>query len=47
MLENVTIADAVRDDLPAIIDIYNATIPGRMVTADLEPITVESRLRWF
>lgn len=34
-------------DLTAIIEIYNATIPGRMATADLEPISVESRLDWF
>src|SRR5205814_52370 len=38
---------AVRDDLPAIVAIYNATIPGRMVTADTEPITVASREPWF
>ncbi|MDO3409067.1 GNAT family N-acetyltransferase [Saccharibacillus sp. CPCC 101409] len=36
-----------REDLPAIVSIYNSTIAGRMVTADLEPITVESRLQWF
>ncbi|CAM4356703.1 GNAT family N-acetyltransferase [Saccharibacillus endophyticus] len=35
------------EDLPAIVDIYNSTIAGRMVTADLEPITVESRHAWF
>lgn len=34
-------------DLPVIVAIYNATIPGRMVTADLEPVTVESRQAWF
>ena len=34
-------------DLPAIVDIYNATIPSRLVTADLEPVTVASRERWF
>jgi L-amino acid N-acyltransferase YncA len=34
-------------DLPAIIGIYNASIPGRQATADLEPISVESRLDWF
>ncbi|WP_172194025.1 GNAT family N-acetyltransferase [Saccharibacillus qingshengii] len=38
---------AVFEDLPAIVDIYNSTIPGRKVTADLEPITVESRHAWF
>ncbi|GAB6180851.1 GNAT family N-acetyltransferase [Desulfotomaculum defluvii] len=34
-------------DLPAIIGIYNSTVPSRMVTADTEPVTVESRLAWF
>jgi L-amino acid N-acyltransferase YncA len=34
-------------DLPRIVDIYNATIPGRMATAELEPVSVESRRPWF
>ena len=34
-------------DLPAIVAIYNATIPSRLVTADLEPVTVASREPWF
>ena len=34
-------------DLPAIVAIYNSTIASRQVTADTEPITVESRLAWF
>jgi L-amino acid N-acyltransferase YncA len=34
-------------DLPAIVDIYNATIPGRTATAQLEPVTVEERRPWF
>jgi phosphinothricin acetyltransferase len=38
---------ATREDLPAIVDIYNATIPSRMVTADLEPVSLESRIPWF
>jgi L-amino acid N-acyltransferase YncA/predicted O-methyltransferase YrrM len=41
------IRDAVEADLPAIIRIYNATVPTRMVTAELEPTTVEARLPWF
>lgn len=39
--------DATEADLPAIVGIYNATIPSRMVTADLEPVTVESRRGWL
>jgi L-amino acid N-acyltransferase YncA len=45
--EEIVIRDAVESDLPAIIDIYNATVPTRMVTAELEPTTVEARLPWF
>jgi phosphinothricin acetyltransferase len=41
------IRDAVEADLPAIVEIYNATVPTRMVTAELEPTTVETRLAWF
>ena len=39
--------NATAQDLPAIVGIYNATIAGRMVTADTDPVTVESRLEWF
>lgn len=35
------------DDLPAIVAIYNSTVASRLVTADTEPISVESRRRWF
>jgi L-amino acid N-acyltransferase YncA len=45
--EQYLIEDATLEDLPAIVQIYNSTIAGRVVTADLEPITVESRYRWF
>jgi L-amino acid N-acyltransferase YncA len=41
------IRDAVEADLPTIVEIYNATVPTRMVTAELEPTTVEVRLPWF
>ena len=39
--------EATLQDLSVIVAIYNTTIAGRMVTADTEPITVESRLKWF
>jgi phosphinothricin acetyltransferase len=42
-----TVRDATEADLPAIVAIYNAAIPGRTATADLEPVTVESRREWF
>lgn len=38
---------AVELDLPRIVEIYNSTIPGRMATADLEPVSLESRVPWF
>ena len=38
---------ATRGDLAQIVDIYNATIPSRRVTADTEPVSVESRVKWF
>lgn len=47
MNETITFRLATLDDLPKIVEIYNSTIPSRMVTADTEPITVESRLNWF
>lgn len=42
-----TLEPATAADLPAIVAIYNATIAGRQVTADLTPVTVESRQAWF
>lgn len=41
------IRHAVAEDLPAIVAIYNAAVPGHMATADLEPVTVEERRTWF
>jgi L-amino acid N-acyltransferase YncA len=38
---------ATLQDLPTIVTIYNSVIPGRMVTADTEPVSVESKLNWF
>lgn len=35
------------EDLPIIVEIYNSTVPSRMVTADTEPVTVEERFNWF
>lgn len=43
----MTIRDAVESDLPAIVEIYNASVPGRMATADLEPVTLDSRRAWL
>ena len=38
---------AKREDLPQIVAIYNATIPSREVTADVELVSVQSRVHWF
>ena len=43
----MTIRDAIDGDLPAIVAIYNASIPGRAATADTQPVTVASRSDWF
>ncbi|MBK9284421.1 MAG: N-acetyltransferase [Sphingobacteriaceae bacterium] len=34
-------------DLERIVETYNESIPGRMATADTEPVSVESKLGWF
>ena len=39
--------DARREDLASIVEIYNSTIPSRIVSADTEPVSVEQRLPWF
>jgi len=41
------IRDAIETDLPAIVTIYNAAIPSCMATADLEPVSIDSRFFWF
>lgn len=39
--------DAEIIDLERIVEVYNSTIASRMVTADTEPVTVQSRMKWF
>jgi L-amino acid N-acyltransferase YncA len=43
----VRIRHATEADLPTVVAIYNASIPGRLATADTEPVSVESRREWF
>lgn len=43
----VTFRDAVIEDLGRIVDIYNSTVASRMVTADTQNVTTESRVKWF
>jgi L-amino acid N-acyltransferase YncA len=35
------------EDLPVIVEIYNSTVAGRMVTADTEPVQVHEKEEWF
>ncbi len=43
----VNFINAQQSDLNKIVATYNATIPSRLVTADLEPVSVESKQQWF
>lgn len=45
--ENIVLRDAIEADLPGIVEIHNAAIATRISTAQLEPVTVESRREWF
>jgi phosphinothricin acetyltransferase len=44
---NFMFRNAVGSDLEGIVAIYNSVVASRMVTADTEPVTVESRRVWF
>lgn len=46
-MKDLTFRNAVPEDLEKIVEIYNSTISSRMVTADTENISVDSRQRWF
>ncbi len=46
-LNKLNFIDAGLHDLPRIVATYNSTVVSRMVTADLDPVTVESRQAWF
>ena len=41
------IREATEADLPAIVDIYNQSIPAGWSTADTKPIAVADRVEWF
>ncbi len=41
------VRDALEADLEAVVAIYNASIPGRLATADTDPVSVEARRPWF
>ena len=44
---DIRVRDATEADLPAILAIYNESIPGGWSTADTSPIAVEDRVEWF
>lgn len=46
-IKDIEVIDAELADLASIVAIYNTTVPSRMVTADLEAVSVESRRKWF
>ena len=45
--DDIRIRPATEADLPAIVDIYNQSIPGGWSTADTRPITVADLVEWF
>lgn len=46
-MEEIKFRIAKQEDLSEIVAIYNSTVASRMVTADTEPVSVESRQNWF
>jgi phosphinothricin acetyltransferase len=44
---DIQVRNATEADLPAIVDIYNQSIPGGWSTADTTPVRVEDRVEWF
>lgn len=43
----LTYRNAVFSDLPAIVQIYNSVVAGRMVTADTSEVSVADKTTWF
>lgn len=46
-MHTITFRNAIRTDLERIVAIYNSTISSRLVTADTEPVSIESKVEWF
>jgi len=44
---SVLVRDATRDDVPAILAIYNDAVLHTTATYDLEPVTLADRLAWY
>lgn len=41
------IRDACEDELAAIVESYDSSIPGRLATADTEAASVDARREWL
>lgn len=46
-MDKLTFKIATKAQLPEIVAIYNQSIPGRLATADLKPVTVADKAAWF
>lgn len=46
-MSQLSYRNATLNDLPKIVEIYNSTVASRMVTADTEPVSIESKVKWF
>ena len=46
-MSTLSYRNAAQADLGRIVEIYNSTVPTKMVTADTESVTVESKQKWF
>ncbi|KPE51140.1 GNAT family N-acetyltransferase [Chryseobacterium indologenes] len=46
-MSGIKFRNASLEDLENIVEIYNSTVASRMVTADVEEVTVESKRQWF
>jgi phosphinothricin acetyltransferase len=46
-MPELTIRPVTRDDLPRINEIYNYYVLNTPITFEIEPVTVESRAKWF
>lgn len=45
--EQFIVQRATIEDLPAVLDIYNQSIPGKQATANLALVTIDERTAWF
>ena len=46
-MNHLNFRNATQNDLVRVVEIYNSTIPSRMVTADTDFVSVESKQKWF